>query len=419
MPVTPKSASRNFGDTVMTSESVLVPPSPGFPGAPSNIPQVPAEGPSIPIRRSTRIRRKPCSCIGGGTAAGVKKAAPKARTSVLQKLIDTVAAGAAKAAQNEVKEPFRFLDLPSGTCITRLDRQRTLASDVEDRKINEELVTSKKRRGGKKGSSKNLERDTNRPFFGLTQVCRQLRAEFRPIFLAKQEVGMDLTEVVQYLKTFYFDAPSQYDRLFEEEGRRSNDMPFNGNLTIAVGEKPLELEKNKHGIEVIPLLDLWANSWKIEAGFGRYSKKDYQPRADGEAKDLYRLFGRRVLRNRTCSAMNSIWRSILRTRSLASVTLHRKPAPCSVKLASLPPGPARSLALLSLGTVLPNPLPEKVMVKTKPFIHILFRAECAEPWMTKRVSDAPVNWLAERGFGSMEHFHVHVGVAREGFDKRV
>jgi hypothetical protein len=57
-------------------------------------------------------------------------------------------------------------------------------------------------------------------------------------------------------------------------------------LTIAVGDKPGEVEKSKGGVEVLPLLDLWANSFKIEAGFGRYLKNDYVPHTDGEAKDL-------------------------------------------------------------------------------------------------------------------------------------
>ena len=168
---------------------------------------------------------------------------------------------------------------------TRLDRQRTLASDVKEKEIDDELATSKRGRGSKNGASDTLARETNRPFFGLTQVCRQLRNEYRPIYLAKQEIGMDLTEIVQYLETFYFDAPNQFAKLFEG-GQRGKDMPFNGNLTIAVGEKPLEVEQKQEGIEIIPLLDLWANSHKIEAGFGRYLKPAYAPQSDGEAKDL-------------------------------------------------------------------------------------------------------------------------------------
>jgi hypothetical protein len=137
---------------------------------------------------------------------------------------------------------------------TRLDRQRSLESDVVDREL-------------------------------LTQVSQQVRNEFRPIYLQKQEIGMDLTEIVLYLQTFYLSAPAEFAKL-NIEGPRAKDMPFNGNLTIAVGDKPGEVEKSKGGVEVLPLLDLWANSFKIEAGFGRYLKNDYVPQTDGEAKDL-------------------------------------------------------------------------------------------------------------------------------------
>jgi hypothetical protein len=170
---------------------------------------------------------------------------------------------------------------------TRLDRQRTLDSDIRDRELSHELSAKTSCRGDKtKGNDKTaLARETNRPFWGLTQVCRQLRTEFRPIYLQKQEIGMDLTEIVQYLQTFYSDASTEFAKL--NHGRqRGKDMPFTGNLTIAVSDKPLELEKSPNGVEVIPLLDLWANSFKIEAGFGRYLQANYVPQTDGEAKDL-------------------------------------------------------------------------------------------------------------------------------------
>lgn len=97
---------------------------------------------------------------------------------------------------------------------------------------------------------------------------------------------MDLTQVTLYLSAFYFDAPAKLSNLFDKNNVRQKDMPFNGNLTIAVGEKTGDIEKSVEGVEVIPLLDLWANSFKIEAGFGRYMKAGYQPQNDGEAKDL-------------------------------------------------------------------------------------------------------------------------------------
>jgi hypothetical protein len=109
--------------------------------------------------------------------------------------------------------------------------------------------------------------------------------------------------------------------------------------------------------------------------------------------------------------MNNIWRTILRTRSLASITLHRAPAPRTVLVSSLGRG------------ALPQPpgvpMPTHVSMNTKPFIHILFRRECAEPWMNQLVSEPPkeLDWLAERGFDAMEYFDVRVGVAPNSMDK--
>jgi len=170
---------------------------------------------------------------------------------------------------------------------TRQDRGRALPSDLKDKAIGNELSQTKA--GGKKtkvdADGKTIPRETNRPFYGLIQVCSQIRKEYRPIYLSKQEIGMDLTQICEYLKTFYFDAAAKFIAL-DAAGNRGDDMPFNGNLTIAVSDKPLPLELSAEGVEVIQLLDIWANSHKIEAGFGRYLKKNYQPQTDGEAKDL-------------------------------------------------------------------------------------------------------------------------------------
>jgi hypothetical protein len=114
----------------------------------------------------------------------------------------------------------------------------------------------------------------------------------------------------------------------------------------------------------------------------------------------YRLFGRRVLFNRTCSPMNHLWRAILRSQALASVRVHRSPAPRLVQV----PNTARRIAAGH------PPLITRMMVRG--YIHIIFKKAHAEPWMTKFESDVPANsdWLAARGFGGMEHFEVKVGV---------
>jgi hypothetical protein len=170
---------------------------------------------------------------------------------------------------------------------TRLDRQRPLTSDINDHELDVSLsnTTSEAVAKTRKGTKTPVARETNRPFWGLTQVSRQTRAEFRPIYLSKQEIGMDLTETVNYLRTFYPETPGELRKL-HGVGKRLADMPFNGNITIAVADRPLPIEKSLNGVEVIPLLDLWANSVKIEAGFGRYLKAHYNPTGDGEAKDL-------------------------------------------------------------------------------------------------------------------------------------
>jgi hypothetical protein len=99
--------------------------------------------------------------------------------------------------------------------------------------------------------------------------------------------------------------------------------------------------------------------------------------------------------------MNNLWRSILRSRSLASVRIHRKPASRAAASAS---------AMVVVGAQPSAP------AATKPYIHIIFKTAVAEPWMTEFesvVPKTPTNWLAERGFGAMEHFEVKVGVEQD------
>jgi hypothetical protein len=118
----------------------------------------------------------------------------------------------------------------------------------------------------------------------------------------------------------------------------------------------------------------------------------------------YRLFGRRVLKNRQCSGMNNLWRTILRARALASVTLHRRPASVTVDTATLPLGALPTALLISQ-----RPLPARITIDPKPYIHFL----------TDFVSDIPKDWLSLRGFGGMEHFDIKVGVVPHGLDCRV
>lgn len=203
-------------------------------------------------------------------------------------------------------------------------------------------------------------------------VCRQIRAEFRPLYLAKQEFGIDLTESVLYIQTFYpqFAVPS----FSAEENARI------GNLTIAISNDITAAEKGEKGVDIWPLLDFWANSDRIEAGFGRYSvsRPGYDAIRDGEAKDLYRLFGRRVLPNRRCGRMNQNWRNVLVSKKLAEIRIHRGPRAAT------------------------------------PFIHILYQPEHRENWMEMEVSLKPYYWAGHMGFASLEYFELKVGVLFEG-----
>ncbi|KAI4712241.1 hypothetical protein J4E89_002507 [Alternaria sp. Ai002NY15] len=413
----------------MGSEHATVPPSPGLPVpgfAALTMSPVPAQ--ALPIRQSKRKRGSHAR-----TDAGVKKKTKKKPDGTMAKLVDVALKEKVGTSDPALQKPFRFMDLPgelrnqiymhtygrpkqallvyrprlaSLRPRTRLDRGRTLASDIVDQDQEKKISGgNNKSRLSTKPKPKTEPRETNRPFWGLTQVCRQLRAEYRPIYMAKQEIGMDLTEIVDYLKTFYPTATDVVSNL-GPPGERSEDAPFVGNLTIAVGDKPNELERAGDGIEVFTLLDIWANSLKIEAGFGRYLKANYVAETDGEAKDLYRLFGRRVLQNRQCSSMNGKWRSILRSRSLASVRIHRKPAQRDT--APIPAAPAMVALAATLGVVIPA-----TPAVTKPYLHIIFKKESGEPWMTQFESVVPTGWLSKHGFGGMEHFEVKVGVDQD------
>ncbi|RAR13781.1 hypothetical protein DDE83_002818 [Stemphylium lycopersici] len=409
--------------TAMSAEHATVPPSPGVsvPGFES-FTMVPIPEPAQPARKTTRK---------SNAYAGARIQKPLKKTGALREHVR--------------KDTFRFMDLPgevrnevyeytydnpkqallvhrpriaSLRPRTRIDRGRTLASDVTDQEHDEELFSAGDESGGSgnvkaKNKAKSF-RETNRPFWGLTQVSRQIRNEYRPIYLAKQEIGMDLTEIVSYLRTFYASLPEEIAKL-GLPGERECDMPFVGNLTVAVGDVPNGLERASDGVDVTPLLDIWANSLKIEAGFGRYLKQNYTPQTDGEAKDLYRLFGRRVLKNRACSAMNNLWRTILRSRSLQAVRIHRKPAPrpsAPVPIVTAQTGVLATIAALPIiaGGLVNAP------VVTKPYIHIVFKKEAAEPWMNEFESvipKIPTDWLEERGFDRMEYFDVKVGVEQD------
>lgn len=50
---------------------------------------------------------------------------------------------------------------------------------------------------------------------------------------------------------------------------------------------------------------------------------------------------------------------------------------------------------------------------TRPYIHLIFKKDKAEAWMTNFESTVPMGWLGLRGFDSMDYFEVKVGVEQD------
>lgn len=219
-------------------------------------------------------------------------------------------------------------------------------------------------------SLRNPPRNTHRPFVGLTQVCRQIRFEYLHIYMLKQEIGFDITDTTKYMNTFYLNA-----FILGMPGAQAARV---GNMTLAIGDNIRAAERggigSAGGTDVWPLLNVWANSQRVEAGFGRYVRNHYNPSVDGEAKDLYRLFGRRVLEDRSVGPMNRAWRAVLRGRQLRAVNIHREPDD-----------------------------------SVRPYIHILFQIQYSDLWMRAQIANPPAAWLAQFGFDGMEYFRVRVG----------
>jgi hypothetical protein len=206
-------------------------------------------------------------------------------------------------------------------------------------------------------------KSTDRHFVSLTQVNRQIRQEFRPLYLTKMEFGIDLKDVKTYLNTFYPSARS---------GIMVNENWY-GQLTIAMDNPVSASEKGPKGVDMWPLLNFWVQGHKIELAFGIYENHNYGAKGDCEARDLYRLCGRRV-KDQQCSKVNEAWRQLLGKGGIAATRIHREPK------------------------------------DEEPFIHILFKPDYREEWMDQEVSKVPNEWLEQMGFKHMEHFNVKVGI---------
>lgn len=315
-PKTPGHPIRTRGSTSVLQGAghAAIPPSPTTTDEIFSEPALAVSSLSFNNKDSSRSTRKHKAI--SKTGAGVKKAKHVKKTPKVPKPTGPAQDKKTSEVFKAVKDYFPFLDLPGEirnliydyTCAnarqtllvhrprlarlrssTRASRTRNLASDEVAKQQDATLALANIKTSKAKANT-HMPRESHRPFVGLTQVCRQIRDEYRPIYMAKQEVGMDLIAIGTYLQTFYADAPNVIAALPPAgAGRRAEDASFNGNFTIAVAEKDTLRKYDDEGVEVFPLLDLWANSARIEAGFGRYAKVDYIPERDGEAKDLYVL----------------------------------------------------------------------------------------------------------------------------------
>lgn len=97
--------------------------------------------------------------------------------------------------------------------------------------------------------------------------------------------------------------------------------------------------------------------------------------------------------------MNTLWRSILRSRALSSVRILRNPTPRSVFMPNHP-------ALIATGAA---PLVE--VMRSVPALHVWFKKEAKEDWMGEELVVSSEEWASARGFKGMEWFEVWVGAA--------
>ncbi|EUC44839.1 hypothetical protein COCMIDRAFT_26898 [Bipolaris oryzae ATCC 44560] len=378
-----------------------------------------------------------------GSTVGIQKRSFRRSTTRQASTAGTETSEPTEARKREGAKSFRFLDLPGEIrnriyeymCVeetqlvlvhrpriaslrprTRLDRSRTLPSDITAQEYDERLSSDSSITNGPE--TEIIPRETSRPFWGLTQASRQLRWEFRPLYFINQEIGVDLTNIPGYVNAFYASATRELATI-GPSGERDSTLSFVGNITVAVRDTAIKEERGPRGIEVLPLLEILMNGFSLQVGFGRfvtsrYSTGGYQWQSDVEIKDLYRLLGHQIRRDYSYTETNERWEEILRCRSLASVRVHR--VPMTIYVAA--PGwviPPKLLAisipiLPANGVYPPNVQIFRVPVVSRPYIHLIFRREKAEAWMTDFESVIPNNWLAQHGFDNMEHFEVKVGV---------
>lgn len=109
------------GDSIMGGQTVIVPPSPGFP-----VPMHPFNHlNSAPGSLANPDRKSHGKHANDRTGAGVKKRCPrpKGKTAV-EKLVDATVGATAALSIDTVQKPFRFMELPGGKSLLRCNIQR-------------------------------------------------------------------------------------------------------------------------------------------------------------------------------------------------------------------------------------------------------------------------------------------------------
>lgn len=93
---------------------------------------------------------------------------------------------------------------------------------------------------------------TARQFFGLTQVCKQLREEYRPIWLRNSRVRVAYEDVADYIYTFH-GLETQWTHI-PEMLQISVDYPFDDPDDIMDLTLPLRIHAHSKGskVQVIP-----------------------------------------------------------------------------------------------------------------------------------------------------------------------
>lgn len=180
--------------------------------------------------------------------------------------------------------------------------------------------------------------------------------------MLRQQTALDLPDLNKYIGTFY-------------PGTDTFPLRRTGNFAIAIRDKITAAEKRGAGLDLWPLISLWAMCYRVQASFGQYYFRGYDGAQDGEAKNFYRLFCRRVEEDCTLSSCNHAWMDVLAGGKLAAVYVQRD-----------------------------------VSTSLDPYIHIIFKPEYKKMWMIGEFSPAPTAWLEEHGFAEMEHFDIEVGI---------